>query len=170
MRLNDDLDKALLAARERELEHEASVAGVKAGYEQKLADGRAAAEMLDSKVRELEEAVQAAEARLREKVDNAKKASDDTMAAHLRQIDELQTLVTEKEQEAQKLAKRCVYLRRLRNHRLTLLRSFKSVKSLQIKHDNATRELDSMAAELSKVKVEQGVAVEQCVSRFSRFF
>ncbi|KAJ8294644.1 Anaphase-promoting complex subunit 10 [Rhodotorula toruloides] len=145
MRLNDDLDKALLAARERELEHEASVAGVKAGYEQKLADGRAAAEMLDSKVRELEEAVQAAEARLREKVDNAKKASDDTMAAHLRQIDELQTLVTEKEQEAQKLAK--------------------SVKSLQIKHDNATRELDSMAAELSKVKVEQGVAVEQHATR-----
>ncbi|BGP31324.1 hypothetical protein JCM10296v2_003088 [Rhodotorula toruloides] len=145
MRLNGELDKALLAGRERELEHEASVAGVKAGYEHKLADGRAAAETLAAKVCELEAAVQAAEGRLREEVDNAKKASDKTFTAQLHQIEALRALVAEKEQEAEKLEK--------------------SLRSLQNKYDNAERKSDSTAAELSRVKVEQGVAVEQHATR-----
>lgn len=39
-----------------------------------------------------------------------------------------------------------------------------SFKSLQAKHDGVKRELDSTAAELGKVKVEQGVAIEQYVT------
>ncbi|BGP23965.1 hypothetical protein Rt10032_c05g2325 [Rhodotorula toruloides] len=145
MRLNGDLDKALLAARERELEHEASIATVKAGYEQKLADGCATAETLAAKVRELEEAVQAAEARLRKEVDDAKKASADTTAVQLRQSHEFQALIAEKQQEAETLAK--------------------SLKALQAEYDSIKRELDSTAAELVKVKVDQGVAIEQHASR-----
>lgn len=107
-RLNGELDKALLAGRERELEHEASIAGVRAGYEQKLADGRAVAETLASKIRELEETVRATEGRLRKEVDETKNASGDEIAAHSRRIAELEVLVSAKEQEVEQLAKRCV--------------------------------------------------------------